>query len=307
MFQLDETPGADPHARCCGSWGGETPPATRFAWEKNMIRNCPICDNAAANCIAIEGIAIHPWELVRCCRCKFVFLRNPPCYETLASDFSWDTTYEEEKRLRRSRQSLLEQRIRQILIFIKKTWHRLFRRNKLCSIVYATLLSEGTCVDLGSDTGYNAIILPDYITPVGIEISSDLAQKSKGRFESRGGKVINAPALQGLMSLPSNSFAGALAISYLEHESCPRAVLSELHRVLQPMAPLIIKVPNYGCWIRFARGKRWSGYRFPDHVNYFTPESLTRILCDSGYAIRRFGFADRCPTSDNMWCVAIKN
>ncbi len=272
-----------------------------------MTRNCPICNNAADNCIAIKYIATHPWELVRCRCCRFVFLRNPPSYETLVSDFSWDNTYAAEKQLRRSRQTRPEKRIRQMLAGIKKTWQRLFRRNKLRFLTHATLLSGDHCIDLGSDTGYNAALLPDGITPVGIEISAFLAQKSTERFVSRGGSVIHAPALQGLQSLLSNSFGGALAISYLEHECCPNAVLKELHRVLRPSAPLIIKVPNYGCWLRFARGRHWSGYRFPDHVNYFTPESLTRILRRNGYSIQKFGFTDRCPTSDNMWCVAKKS
>ncbi len=42
-------------------------------------------------------------------------------------------------------------------------------------------------------------------------------------------------------------------------------------------------------------------------MNYFTPASLERLLEESGFRIARFGFLDRLPTSDNMWCVALKS
>lgn len=67
---------------------------------------------------------------------------------------------------------------------------------------------------------------------------------------------------------------------------------------------MILKLPNYASWNRMIRGKRWCGYRFPDHVNYFTPRALRRILELNGFEVAWFRWRDRLPTSDNMWCVA---
>ena len=67
-----------------------------------------------------------------------------------------------------------------------------------------------------------------------------------------------------------------------------------------------MKLPNFSSWLRVARGAAWSGYRFPDHVNYFTPASLARLLMETGFKVVRFGIPDRLPTSDSMWCVARK-
>ncbi len=94
--------------------------------------------------------------------------------------------------------------------------------------------------------------------------------------------------------------------AYLEHEREPAAVLAETWRVLKPAGCVLIKVPNYGCWNRPVRGSRWCGYRFPDHVNYFTPRSLRRVLEDNAFVVARCGWFDRLPTNDNMWLVARK-
>jgi 2-polyprenyl-3-methyl-5-hydroxy-6-metoxy-1,4-benzoquinol methylase len=94
--------------------------------------------------------------------------------------------------------------------------------------------------------------------------------------------------------------------SYLEHEPNPRAVLAATAQVMKPGARLIVKVPNYASWNRTVRGARWCGFRFPDHVNYFTPELLVRLVRESGFEIVRFVWLDRWPTSDSMWLVAEK-
>ena len=74
--------------------------------------------------------------------------------------------------------------------------------------------------------------------------------------------------------------------------------------VIAPDGVLIIKVPNYGSVNRRVFGRRWCGFRFPDHMNYFTPESLVRLCAECGLGVRAFSWLDRLPTSDNMWLVA---
>lgn len=271
-----------------------------------LNRDCPICDAPGDACHPLKGIADDPWSLVRCGSCGFVFLRNPPDYETLSTAYSWDTTYEQEKEARRLTQGGAERTVRAGMVAVKRGWKKVMRRNKVKALAHRHVTSGGPWVELGSDTGYNVDNLPEGATPVGIELSGVLAERSRDRFEAKGGRVIHAPALQGLGGLPSSSCSGALAISYLEHEIRPRDVLDELHRVLQASAPVVIKVPNHGSWLRLVRGRRWSGYRFPDHVNYFAPSSLARLLLRCGFSVARFGAADRLPTSDNMWCVARK-
>ena len=106
---------------------------------------------------------------------------------------------------------------------------------------------------------------------------------------------------------PQNHFDGILMRAYLEHEYQPAEVLERAWRVLKPAGCLIIKVPNYGCWNRRVRGKKWCGYRFPDHVNYFTPDSLRQMVEEACFKVTKFGLLDRLPTNDNMWMVVRKS
>jgi SAM-dependent methyltransferase len=269
----------------------------------NIERSCPICGEDAAESRA--GIAAPPWNLASCRRCRFVYLRNPPEYETLERDFSWDKTFQEERARRATKRSRLERSFRAGLARARGLAQTVARRDKLKRLC-SRYLRPGPVLDLGCSRGYNAFALPPGAIPLGIEIAPALAAEARDRLATFGGRVIQASVLKGLAGLEPSSCSGAIAKSYLEHEIRPREVLGDLARVLENGAPLILKVPNYGSWLRSARGAAWSGYRFPDHVNYFTPASLERLLEGSGFTVVRFGIGDRLPTSDNMWCVARK-
>jgi hypothetical protein len=71
---------------------------------------------------------------------------------------------------------------------------------------------------------------------------------------------------------------------------------------LRPNGVAVIKVPNYVSWNRYLRGPKWCGFRFPDHVNYFTPATLRQMAEDIGYRVI-IRWQDRLPTDDNVWAV----
>ena len=64
----------------------------------------------------------------------------------------------------------------------------------------------------------------------------------------------------------------------------------------------VVKVPNYASLNRRVMGRNWCGFRWPDHLNYFTPKSLTAMAGATGFSCR-FGMLGALPTSDNMWAV----
>lgn len=269
-------------------------------------QGCPICENVAQQQAGPTDVAPLPWMLSFCTSCRFLYMSNPPDYATLSSSYSWEETYKEETTNRKKKYSTLEYFLKQTLADIGKVFNRVVKRDKLAALATQHMPSQGTVIDLGSDTGYNVDKLPPKVTPIGIEISQYLAERSRPRFYSRGGQVINKPALEGLESLNSECLVGAVAKSYLEHECYPKKVLLELNRTLRLGSPVIIKLPNYASWLRHFRKSRWSGYRFPDHVNYFTPKSLVKLMETCNFDIERFTFFDYMPTSHNMWCVAKK-
>jgi hypothetical protein len=74
--------------------------------------------------------------------------------------------------------------------------------------------------------------------------------------------------------------------SYLEHEAQPRLILERAFLRLKPGGKILIRSPNYNSANCFIRGAAWCGFRFPDHVNYFTPATLAALARSLGYKFR---------------------
>ena len=181
---------------------------------------------------------------------------------------------------------------------------RLLPRKNLPALV-ARYAAPGNVVDLGCGVGTQLIGLDPRYVPYGIEISREAASAADRRFASRGGQVINAAALAGLKTFADGFFTAATLRSYLEHELHPVAVLTELRRTLIAGGVAIVKVPNYASLNRWVMGHKWCGFRYPDHLNYFTPASLAQMAEQCGFRAK-LGLTDRLPTSDNMWLLAGK-
>ncbi len=75
-----------------------------------------------------------------------------------------------------------------------------------------------------------------------------------------------------------------------------------LGRKLRKGGIAVIKVPNFGSVNRMVRGPKWCGIRLPDHVNYFTRDSLTKLADQAGFDIH-FPFLLSLPTDDNVVAV----
>jgi SAM-dependent methyltransferase len=169
-------------------------------------------------------------------------------------------------------------------------------------------LVAGNLLDVGCGSGGHFLDLPSSIVPHGIEIDPDASELARSRAAERGGHIIQADALSGLQSMPAAEMKGIVMHSFLEHDVRPLEVLQAAERVLCGDGALIIKVPNFACWNhRYWHGTKWPGFRYPDHVNYFTPQTLSQIVSKAGLRTLRFAWRDRIPTNDNMWLVAGKS
>lgn len=263
---------------------------------KTVLRTCPVCgsDNARQS---PDPYSRPPWILKRCA-CGMVYLENPPAYSALAEEMAWEKTYAVESEARRRRNPILYRAARAP----KALWQRLLRRDKLTSWIQR-YVSPGPVLDVGCAGGHTLERLPAQFVPYGIEISTQLSRRANERFAARGGRAVQNDALSALGQFDAGFFSGVIMTSFLEHELEPRAVLVAAGRVMRPEARLIIKVPNLASWNRAVRGGRWCGFRFPDHVNYFTPGRLTALASQCGLRVLRDGFFDRFPTSDSMWLL----
>lgn len=238
------------------------------------LRKCEVCGCRDAS--ELTAYTASPWPVVACNDCGFVFLHHVPGYAALAEEFAWEKTFSAEKTRRTSRKwHWLDRATR---------WRLRLGKSQDSARQIRALGKAGNALDIGCG---GACRLPPGLTPFGIEISSALASHARPLFEARGGTVYCTPAIEGLQRFDDNFFHAIMMRSYLEHEEHPRAVLEAGFRKLAPGGVIYVRVPDFGSVNRRLRGAKWCGFRFPDHVNYFTGRSLSALARGIGYAYRR--------------------
>lgn len=259
--------------------------------------------------VPVSEYSQERWELVQCAETGFVFLANPPSYDEVAHEFAWENTFQEERQKRRELEPVAA-RASEFLKYCKANY--LPDRDPMFRMARKHA-PEGTAMrvlDIGSGKGHRVHRFCQRFAshgiaaaPTGIEISPALAQISNSIFEQLGGRVVADTAMEGVAKLQPESFDVVIMQCYLEHEASPLEVLKRTWRVVSQGGVVLVKVPNYDSLNRRWRGRRWCGFRFPDHVNYFTPATLRILAHEAGFEMLPQTVWDRPPTSDNMYAV----
>jgi hypothetical protein len=258
-------------------------------------RNCPLC-GASAERAKPTPYGTSEFSVVQCGECDLAYIDRLPPQHEFENDRAWEV----------SSVSHAEQRSRDYPILTalhNSTRFRMHARlltKREPKHVLARHVRRGPVVDVGCGAGINLIPPPAGFVPYGVEISKSLAASADAAFRGHGGKCVQAPAAAGLDQFPRGFFHGALLIGYIEHEFFPSEALTHLRNVLRDDAAVVIKTPNYASLNRRLMGMRWSGFRFPDHVNYFTPTTLREIARRAGFSTH-YGLTDRNPVSDSLW------
>jgi 2-polyprenyl-3-methyl-5-hydroxy-6-metoxy-1,4-benzoquinol methylase len=261
--------------------------------------------------VALTDYAPAPWNLLQCVESGFVFLENPPGYEALKEEFAWQTTHAAEAEARQAAEPVLHA-VSQSLGRVRT---QVLRRNKVRDLVRSEVLAcrspQVRLLDIGC--GWGNLLgelleeLPaevrDRCVPCGIELSTELAQCSHATLAAAGGYCLHADALSGLAQSPADAFDVIVLSSFLEHEVQPLPVLRGCRRCLRPGGTIVIKVPNYGCLNRKLRGRRWCGFRWPDHVNYFKSDTLRAMAAAADLDVARMHWRDRHQFSDSLYAV----
>ena len=261
-----------------------------MALVEGQARACPHCGSEAYQ--ALPHYSSGQWQIAECGACGFVFLRNPPAYEELVSNFAWEKTRVAEVKRRKEKSPLrmwLDGATRwRAGIYSPEVGDRL-----------QLLFRPGPVLDVGCGSGKK---VPEPFIPFGVEISEELCREADAHMRPRGGRAVHAPAVDGVKQFPERYFTGILLRSFLEHEAQPRALLAECARVLAADGAIYVRVPNFGSLNRRVLGAKWCGFRYPDHVNYFTTSSLAAMAGAFGLELTLLNPV-RLPFDDNINAV----
>jgi SAM-dependent methyltransferase len=250
---------------------------------------CPVC--GAEQYVPVSSHA--GWDLVRCAGCGLAYLPRIPGDELVTTDLEWTAAFAHDRRQR----------------WLKTPWMRLWtsatmwlRPSREASALrwihrYAP---RGRLLDLGCGNGrLVAAALEAGDDAFGVDVSPVMIRKALRRVPPERVMCGRLADVEG----PAGSFDAVVAVSYLEHEPRPAEVARRVHALLRPGGMTFFKVPNYDSRLRWLLGRRWSGYRWPAHVQYFTPTTLGRLLEAAGFEIvgvraNRWG--------DNFWIAGRK-
>lgn len=278
-------------------------------------RACPLTERATPSDV-IEGLAPAPWVVRRCRETGFVYLENPPGYDSLKQDFAWQVTSERESQQRAHAEPLRYAASR----WLKRLRRQVFKRHKVADMTLALATraaAQGNehravhLVDVGCGWGELLGLVMERMPPElrqrcvphGVELSTELAQLSNGALAPYGGHCKHASAVEGMARFAAASLDVVVLSSFLEHEIAPLPLLRHCRAALRPGGVVLTKVPNHASWNRTLRGPRWCGYRWPDHVNYFTPHTLRAVAVKAGLEVERLAWRDRFPLSDSLYAV----
>ena len=242
--------------------------------DHNLIeRQCPQCSSDARN--EVKRYSRDHWLVVECFECGFVYLWNVPDYSQLVDEFAWEKSYEAEHRRRVQERGFSKR--------VAKAFRDMLVQPSRNEKIYRRLFRPGPVLDVGCGAGTS---VPSGYTPFGIELSRHLWQVANARMQQAGGRCVHAPAVEGIDMFEPKMFSGVILRSILEHERQPLRLLAKVSRVLRDDGAVFVRVPNFASLNRRIRGSSWCGFRYPDHVNYFTPRSLSDMAAKCGFRMK---------------------
>jgi SAM-dependent methyltransferase len=139
-------------------------------------------------------------------------------------------------------------------------------------------MTSGRLLEIGSGYGYFLAEARDFFDDLyGIELSPEAAkhaQRLSGATVYAGDLSALSPELRGLDII--------VAINVIEHVYEPVKFLLSLRGRLREGGRIIIATPDMGSfWYTILR-KRWPSFKIPEHVAFYTEDTLTRLLHEVG-------------------------
>lgn len=152
--------------------------------------------------------------------------------------------------------------------------------------------ARGALLDLGCWVGF---LLAEaqgrgWAPAVGVEPSTFASAHARDRLglDVRTDDLLTA-------ELPIGAFSAVVLGDVIEHLPDPAAALDRVARLLAPGGVVALMLPDSGSRLARAMGARWWSV-IPTHVQYFTRESIRRLLDARGYDILHVGTAPKAFT-----------
>ncbi len=159
----------------------------------------------------------------------------------------------------------------------EQPWRELMARERLKDM--QRFVGKGRLLEIGCSTGEMLTAAQSLFTVSGV----DADHASSHVATSRGVNCFNGTLAEA--NFPDGYFDVAALYHVIEHFPSPRAELSELYRTIKPGGWLVVETPDIASLSFRLLGARWRQF-IPDHIFFFTPQTIRRIIEESGFEIR---------------------
>lgn len=162
------------------------------------------------------------------------------------------------------------------------------------------LARPGRWLDVGCSSGdfLAACAAHEGLDASGIEISPAAVRQAQER--GLRAQVARVEEFE-----PEAPYDNITAFDVLEHMIDPHDFLARLHRWLNPGGTLALTLPDVSSsWARWLMGRHWFYYWPDEHLFYYDPHTVGRLLESKGFAVQRVGRAYK-PLSLRYAAVAL--
>jgi len=239
------------------SEGIANPPGTDGT--TNAPPRCNVCGGPASTLLAGEP------AVVRCSSCGLVSLEKFP------GKAEQQARYQEDYYDREKGERFLGAFERALRFFKKLRVRAILRRMPGPGSLLDVGCGRGDLLELFQELGWRA---------VGTQVSRTAARAARA---SRGVEVILGELPQ--LSLPAQGFHAITFFHVLEHLDRPSDYLRKARELLAPGGLLVVEVPNWESPGLRLLGRRGFCFDYPNHLVFFTPSSLRRLLGECGFEV----------------------
>jgi len=215
---------------------------------------------------------IMNYSIVECSNCGFVFLKNAPA-QTLTGIYQ---------------EGYFKGSCRNEDTFNVSGWDyfdsehylavRCKSRDALDSI--ESFISPGRILDIGCGPGiFLAEALSRGWAPYGFDLSDFAIRYANKELGLHNVKKMDAEDID----YKDNSFEAITLFHVIEHVLNPRELMETSYRIIKQGGILIIETPDI-CTRRAKKaGADWKYLKIPEHLNYFSLKTLSRLLNEVGF------------------------
>ncbi len=219
---------------------------------------CPICGPSASAAIRYD---FDPYKVVACSSCGLNYLSPRLTQEAILKLYK-DEAYYNSNISGQGYDEYLE---------ISENWEKTFTL-RLKQV--APYKSSGRVLDIGCGPGYFLTAAQKMGFDVhGLDPSDYIVEMAKKTW----GERVQLGLIESAGYDPE-SFELIVAFDTFEHIYDPKKFLQAIHGFLKPGGVLAITTPDPTSILSKISGKNWVSYKLPEHVFYWSPETIRRVL-----------------------------